>query len=112
MDDASSGRFDDIDALAGVLSAYVLAHVAALFAACATVRALESRHQAAFVSQMPPEAFDHCVTVAALWAHVISSAVSSTAHRCPSYTLIRVGLHRFVRVDPVISVQKPKGALH
>lgn len=52
-EETSSGRVYDVDALIGMLSAYMLAHVTPLLAASATVRTLEPRGQAAFVPQVP-----------------------------------------------------------
>lgn len=83
-DEASSGRVDDVDALAGVLPAYILAHVAALLAASAAIRALEPRGQTALVAQVSPEALDHGVTVTALWTYVITATASSSSNRRPS----------------------------
>lgn len=45
-----SRRVDDVDALAGMLPAYMLAHMTPLLAASAAVRTLESRGLAAFVA--------------------------------------------------------------
>lgn len=104
MDEASSGRIDDVDALAGVLPAYMLAHVAALLAASAAIGTLEPRGQTALVSQMPPEALDHGVTVTTLRTHVITPAATSSSYRRPPDALACVGLRRIVQADPVTSV--------
>lgn len=90
-DEASSGRLDDVDALARVLPAYVLAHVAALLAASAAIRALESRGQTALVAQVSPETLDYGVTITALRAYVITATASSSSDRSPD-ALASIGL--------------------
>jgi len=92
LDEASSGRVDDIDALTGVLPAYMLAHVAALLAASAAVRALEPRGQTTFIAQVSPETLDHGVTITALRAHVITATASSSSNWRHPDALTWVGL--------------------
>jgi len=92
LDKVSSGRVDDVDALAGVLPAYMLAHMAALLAASAAIRALEPRGQTALITQVSPEALDHGVTVTALRTHVITATASSSSNRRSSNVLAPVGL--------------------
>lgn len=106
-----SRRVDDVYALAGMLPAYMLAHMTPLLAASAAVRTLESRGLAAFIAQVPFKTLHYGVTVTALWTHVITStAPTSTApsslHRCPPNALIHVGFRRVVQADPIISIQK------
>lgn len=67
----SSGRVDNVDALAGVLSTYVLVHVCPLLAAAATVRAFEARSHPALVPKMTLQAFQHAVTVPTFRTHVV-----------------------------------------
>jgi len=74
-----------------MLPAYVLAHVTALLAASAAIRAFEPRGLAALVAQVSPEALDHSVTVIALRANVITTTASSSSNRPPN-ARTRVGL--------------------
>lgn len=110
-DETSSRWVDDVDALAGMLPAYMLAHMTPLFAASAAVRTLKPRSQTAFVTQVSLETLHHGVTVAAFWTHVITSTTptstaSSSLNRCPPNTLVHVGLRRVIQADPIISIQK------
>jgi len=75
-----------------MLPAYVLAHVTALLAASAAIRAFEPRGQTALVAQVPPEALDHSVTVIALRANVITTTASSSSSNRPPNARARVGL--------------------
>lgn len=109
LDESLSRRIDDVDALAGMLPAYMLTDMTSLFAASAAVRTLEPRGQAAFISQVSFEALHHRVTVAALRAHVITSTAptstaSSSLNRCPPNTLVHIGLRRVIQADPIISI--------
>lgn len=92
LDKVSSGRVDDVDALARVLPAYMLAHMTALLAASAAIRALEPRGQTALIAQVSSEALDHGVTVTALRTHVITATASSSSNRRSPDILAPVGL--------------------
>lgn len=111
-DGASTGRVDDVDALAGMLSAYVLAHVAPLLAARAAVGTLESRCLTTLVSHVPPKTLEDGVTVATLGTYVITPDVPSTSYRDAARALADVGFHRVVRLDPVTTVQISNGTPH
>lgn len=70
----------------------MLAHVAALLAASAAIRAFEPWSQTALVAQVSPETLDHGVTVTAFRAHVITATASSSSDRRPPDALASIGL--------------------
>lgn len=80
--------------------------MATLLAAGAAIRALEPRCETALVTQVPPEALDHGVTVTAFRTYVITATVSSSSNRRSPNVLACVGLRRVVQADSVTSVQK------